>query len=205
MHHHALGTVFVQRLDDAAQVQPVVLHPEDAHATHAVQRLQDDVTVRGVEGADGLGAARHQRGAAELRELHDGQLFRVVAQGPRLVKYLGPFALGLLQQVGGVEKLRIKRRVFAHDDGAKVLERARAARKQRLGDAEPGGLVTCKADIPHLRRHHRTGLPLQILRLAGRNRVAAPLRLAHHHKGGVLVDFERFQGVGNEEDVHGAR
>ena len=79
LHHHALGPVLVQRLDDGAQVQAIVFHPEDAHATHAVQRLEDDVAVRGVESLDGLGAARHQRGAAELRELHDGQLFRVVA------------------------------------------------------------------------------------------------------------------------------
>jgi hypothetical protein len=43
LHHHGLGAILVQRFDDAAQVQPVFLDAEDAHATHAVQRLEDDV------------------------------------------------------------------------------------------------------------------------------------------------------------------
>jgi hypothetical protein len=41
------------------------------------------------------------------------------------------------------------------------------------------------------------------LRLAGQDVVAAALGLAHHRKGGVLVNLERFQGVANEKYFHG--
>jgi hypothetical protein len=33
--------------------------------------------------------------------------------------------------------------------------------------------------------------------------VAALLRLAHHGKGGVLVDLEGRKGIGNKENIHG--
>jgi len=104
----------VQRLDDAAQVQAVVLDAEDARAAHAVQRLEDDVAVLGMKAPHVVRIARHQGGADELRKLQDGQLFGVVAQGARLVEDPRAFALGLLQQVGGVEVLAVERRVLAH-------------------------------------------------------------------------------------------
>jgi hypothetical protein len=110
-----VSPVLVQRLDDGAQVQRIGLHAEDAHAAHAVQRLEDDVLVLRVEGAHVVGAARDQRGAHVLRELHDRELFRVVAQRARLVEHPGALALGLLQQVRGVEVFAVKRRVLAHE------------------------------------------------------------------------------------------
>jgi hypothetical protein len=33
--------------------------------------------------------------------------------------------------------------------------------------------------------------------------VAAPLRLPHHGEGGVLVDLEKLERVGDEQQVHG--
>ena len=51
LHHDAGGAILVQRLDDGAQVHTISAHAEDAHAPHAVQRLEDDVLVLGVEGA----------------------------------------------------------------------------------------------------------------------------------------------------------
>jgi hypothetical protein len=88
----------VERLGDAAQVQAIVLHAEDARTAHAVERLEDDVAVLGMEGAHGLDAARHQRGRDVQRELEDGELFRVFAQRLRLVEDAGTFALGLLSR-----------------------------------------------------------------------------------------------------------
>ena len=46
-------------------------------------------------------------------------------------------------------------------------------------------------------------LPAHIGHLAGHNLVAAFLRFAHHGKGGVLVNLEGLEGVGNEKNVHG--
>ena len=80
----------VERLDDGAQVQAVGPDAEDAHAAHAVQRLQDDLPVLRVEAAHLVGRARDQRGAHQLRELHDRELLRVVAQAAGLLKTLAP-------------------------------------------------------------------------------------------------------------------
>jgi hypothetical protein len=125
LHHQRLRAAGVERLDDAAQVQAVGPDAEDAHAAHAVQRLEDDVVVLGVEGAHVVGVARHQRGPDELRELQDRQLLGVVAQRRGLVEHTRAFTLGLAQQVGGVEVLGVERRVLAHHDGAGVLQRQR--------------------------------------------------------------------------------
>src|SRR5690606_17887449 len=46
--------------------------------------------------------------------------------------------------------------------------------------------------------------PVHVLRQAGGHAVAAPLRLAHHREGGVLVDLEVLERIGDEEEVHGA-
>ena len=122
MHHHALGTALVEGFNDAAQVQAVGLDTKNAHAAHAVEWLEDDVLVLGVKAFDVAGVPRDQRGADELGKLQNGELFRMVAQGARFVEHPGAFPLGLLQQVGAVEILCIKRRVFAHDDSAEVAQ-----------------------------------------------------------------------------------
>src|SRR5690349_10717993 len=51
--------------------------------------------------------------------------------------------------------------------------------------------------------HQLARAPGQVARLAGGDAVAAPLRLAHHREGGVLVDPEDLERVGNEKDIHG--
>ena len=58
LHHHRLRAVAVQRLDDAAEVQPVFADAKDALAAHAVERLQDDVAVLGVKAPDLAPASR---------------------------------------------------------------------------------------------------------------------------------------------------
>ena len=80
LHHHGLGAVAVQRLDDAAEVQAVGADAEDAHAAHAVERLQDDVAVLGVEARHRRRVARDERRRDELRELEDRELLGMVAQ-----------------------------------------------------------------------------------------------------------------------------
>jgi hypothetical protein len=45
-------------------------------------------------------------------------------------------------------------------------------------------------------------LPTHIGHLARHHLVTALLRLTHHRKRGVLVNFEGLEGVGNEQDFH---
>jgi hypothetical protein len=103
-------------------------------------------------------AARDQRGADELRELHDRQLLGVVAQRARLVDDARAFALGLLQQVRGVEIFAVEGRVLAHQHGVEVGQRGLAAG----GFGEPGGRVTGQRDVAHLRHHPLPALPAQM-------------------------------------------
>jgi hypothetical protein len=104
----------------------------------------------GMEALDVGLVARHQRGADELRKLHDRELFRVVAQRAGLVEHPRAVALGLLQQVRGVEILAVKRRVLAHQDGVEVLQ-GHGARPVVL---EPAVRVAGQPDVAHMRRHH---------------------------------------------------
>jgi hypothetical protein len=200
LHHHAGGAALVERFDDGAQVHAIGPDAEDAHAAHAVQRLEDDVLVLCMEGADGIGLARHQRGRRKLRELHQRELLGVVAQRARAVEDARAFALGLLQQVRGVEELAVERRVLAHQHGVEAVQRlARFVR-----DLEPRIGFARQRDVAHLCRDGLAALPMQVLGLAGRQRVTAPLQLAHHREGGVLVDLEGFERVGDNEDFfHG--
>lgn len=46
-------------------------------------------------------------------------------------------------------------------------------------------------------------LPGKLPGFTGHDGVAAPLCLPHHGEGGVLVGLERFERIGNEEDLHG--
>ena len=59
-------------------------------------------------------AAADQGGGDELRKLQDGEFFRVVAQRPWAVEHRSAFALGLLQQMGGVEIFAVEGRILAH-------------------------------------------------------------------------------------------
>ena len=198
LHHHGLCTAPVQCLDDHAQIQAVGPHLEDARAAHAVQGFQDDGAVLGMKGADVGLTASDQGGRDELRKLQNRQLFGVVAQGSWAVEDIGTFALGLAQQVRGVEVFAVKGWVGAHDDRAKVLEVGAA----RGGLGEPGVELGSERDVAHLGRDGLALLPAHIGHLAGRDLVAAFLCFAHHRKRGVLVNLEGLEGVGNEEDVH---
>ena len=181
------------------EVQPVGADAEDAHAAHAVERLQDDVAVLGVEALDVAFVARHQRRPDELRKLEDRELLRVVAQRARLVEDTRAFALGLLEQVRRVEVLAVERRVLAHHDGAEIGQRHR----RRLAGREPVARVAGQRDLAHVGGDAAAALPGQVLRLADEQRVAARGGLAHHREGRVLGDLEVFQRIGDEQQFHG--
>ena len=199
LHHHGLGSIPIQRLDDAAQVEAIFLYTKYPHAAHAVQWLEDDVLVLGVEAFDGLCLARDQSRADELGKLQDRQLFGVVAQSPRLVKHLGTLPLGLLQQVGGVKELAVKGRVFAHDHSAKIFDSPLGRSRFR----EPDRRIAREGNGTHLGNHHCAALPTQLLRLASDDAMTTALGLAHHRKRRVFVNLERFEGVADKKDFHG--
>ena len=138
----------------------------------------------------------------ELREFHDGQLFRVVTQGPGFVEHPGALPLGLLEQMGGVKILAVKRRVLAHQDRVKVLDRLRALVRPVLLGLKPVFLLAGQANVAHIGGHALATLPGDVLGFTHTQAVTALLRLTHHGKSAVLVDAERLQGVGNNQQVH---
>ena len=161
-----------------------------------------------VEGADVGFTPGDQRGWRVLRELQDGELFRVVAQRSRLVENARAFALGLAQQVGGVEVLAVEGRVLAHHHGVSLAQLEGSVNDH---GAKPAVLTALALDLDVIRqrdltrvgRDEPTGHPTQVARLAGQQAMAATLRLAHHGEGGVLVGLEGLQRVGNEKNLHG--
>jgi len=186
LHHDGLRAVPVERLHDAAQIEAVLLDPEDAHAAHAIERLQDDVLVLGMEQPDVLRRARDQGRGNQFGELKNGQFFRMVAQRARPVEDPRAFALGLFEQVRGVEKLVVKRRILAHHDRVELIQAAPRLRfdfipRQRFAGEPDGAAVGL---------HRGATVPGQVLWLARREGVAARLRRTHHGEGGVLVDLE---------------
>jgi hypothetical protein len=121
--------------------------------------------------------------------------FRVIAQGARLVEDAGTLPFGLFKQVGGIKIFAVEGRVFAHEHGIERRERC-TAQGLRL---KPVGGITREDNVPHPCSHLAAALPDQILRQADRQRVPAPLCFAHHGKGGVFVDLEAFQRIGDEQ------
>ena len=200
LRHDGDGAAVIEGFDDGAEVQAVSRHAEDAHAAHAVQRFEDDVAVFGVKGADGFGRSRDERGRDVLRPLHDGELFGVVAQGARAVDDARALALGLLQQVRGVDVFGVKRRVLAHQNGVKRRQRLHAFARDVVPDA---GFIARQPQRLHAGRDACAALPLQMARLAKGDAVAARGGFAHHGEGAVLVRFEGVQRIGDEEQLHG--
>jgi hypothetical protein len=113
------------------------------------------------------------------------------------------FALGLLEQVGGVEVLAVERRVGAHQHRAEVGQGDAhpLALDRPLG--EPGDLAAGERDLADMGRDPVAALPHQVPRLAGEEAVAAAGGLPHHREGRVLLDVEGLERVGDEEKVHG--
>ena len=72
LHHDGLRAIFVEGFNDAAQVQTIGTHAENAHAAHAVKWLQDDVVMLGMKGPHVGFVACHQGRPGELRKFEDG-------------------------------------------------------------------------------------------------------------------------------------
>ena len=85
-----------QRLDDHVAIRVVVADAKDLAAAHAVERLENDVTVQVDKAADQRGFARHQRRHGKLGELQYRQLLGVIAQRLRPIEDARAFFLGTL-------------------------------------------------------------------------------------------------------------
>jgi hypothetical protein len=97
---------------------------EDRRAAHAVQRLENDVAMLRGELAQDIRAAADQRGRGALRKLRREQLLVAVTQALRLVDYQHPGALGLLEQVRGVNEFHVERWILAHQDHVQIIQAA---------------------------------------------------------------------------------
>ena len=200
LHHQGLGTVAVQRLDDAAQVEAVARDTEDAHPAHAVQGLENDVAVLGMELPHVGLAAGDQGGRNELGKFQDGQFFRVVTQRAGPVEHLCTLPFGLPEEMSGVEVLAVKRRILAHQHRIHIAQDQPGVRDA----TEPVVGFAGEHDLACLHRHRFAALPTQISRFTGQKDVAAPGRLAHHRESGILVNLERLQRVGDKEQLQSA-
>ena len=184
---------------NGAQVQAIGLDAEDARAAHAVERLEDDVLVLGVEGAQARFIRRYQGRRGEFGKLGNGQLFIVVADGGRLVEDAGALLFRQLQQIRAVHIFHVERRILALDDGVK-------GRQQHfLGghDLVPVVLVTGQGDMVHLRRDDAF-FQRHVLLFEGVHGVAAAGRFAHHGESGIFVGLEACQRIGKECNFHEA-
>ncbi len=183
--HDRARAVVGQRLDHRAEVHAVRADPEDAGPAHAVQRLEDDIALLGVEFAQALGVARDDGRCGELAELRDRQLLGVVADRLRLVEHARALPLGDLQQPGAGDVFHVERRVLAHQHGVEAGQRQQA----RVAGAVPVVLVAGQGKgrgdrLDHIARQRQLRL------LAGIDGIAARRRLAHHREGGILVNLE---------------
>jgi hypothetical protein len=148
------------------------------------------------------------RMSASRRVTSVGGVYCGNSRRSRLVEHARAFALGLAQQVGGVEVLAVEGRVLAHHHGVSL---AQFEGGMDAHGAEPALLTALALDLDGIRQRDLTRMggdpapshPAQIARLAGQQAMAATLRLAHHGEGGVLVGLEGLQRVGNEKNLHG--
>ena len=124
----------------------------------------------------------------------------MVAQGARTVEDARALALGLLQQVRGVEIFAVKGRVLAHHDGIEGVQGPDFS----CFRVEPVLRFAGQADPPGLRLHDAAALPHQLAWFAGAQAVAPALGFAHHGKSGVFVGLEGLQRIGNKKQVHRA-
>ena len=114
----------------------------------------------------------------------------MVTQGGGLVEHLCAFALGLLQQVGGIKVLAVERRVFAHDHRVHTVQGQMLVHtlhlKPCIGLAGEVNALGPRGDLVPT-------LPHDVVWLTGQHVVATLLCFAHHGKGGVFVECDRHQ------------
>ncbi len=185
-------------LDDDADVGVILLHAEDGGAAHAVQRLEDHVLVLGVEGAQLVGAAGHQRGRGVFGKPGGVELLVGVAQALGLVDDEATLVLGPLQHVGGVDKFGVEGGILAHQDHVQAGERL----IHHLAEAIPVGIVIFDGERTH-GAEGATGLHVEILHLQIEQLVAALLRLFEHGEAGVLLDVDGRDGVHHDAEFNG--
>ncbi len=145
LRHAELAAVLGEGFDDDADVGVIFLHAEDGGAAHAVQRLEDDVLVLGVEGTQLVSSTSDERGRGVLGKPGGVELLVGVAQALRLVDDEAAFILGPLQHVGGVDKFGVERGILAHQDHVQAGERLIHHLAQRV----PVGIVIFDGERTH--------------------------------------------------------
>ncbi|MNP17187.1 hypothetical protein D3C76_1096110 [compost metagenome] len=140
--------------------------------------------------------ADHGRRRA-LREQRGEELLVAVAQALRAVHHQHPGALGLFQQVGGIDVLVVERRVLAHQDHVQLGER----QVDFLSQFVPASGVR-----EHLQRAHAAaglaGLLVEVLLLHVVQRPAAGLGGQQHRQRAVLLEVDACDGVHDDPEAY---
>ena len=194
----------LEHLDDRAEVHAVGLDAEDAHAAHAVERLQDDVAVLAMEGAQARRVARDQRRRDELAETRRSRASRCGRGSPgRLVED----ARALRSAVpAGRSSTRTPCRTAGPCASRTASNAASATRRlggvpRRYHASRVAGQRQRAATSPRRRRPSARGLRWSMYDSVW----PRPRGLGHHRVGRVLVDLELRERIGDEKDVHGVR
>ncbi|MBV6448646.1 MAG: hypothetical protein FCKEOINB_02326 [Nitrosomonas sp.] len=123
LRHDGACAVMGQRFKNHADIVIGAVHAEHAGTAHAVERFQDDIPVLCEKFANQMRLTGYQRGCNPLRELRDGELFVVIADGARAIDNERTLRLRQFQQIRAVNIFQIERGVLTHQHGVKLIER----------------------------------------------------------------------------------
>ncbi len=170
---------------------------EDAGATIAVKRLDDDVAVLLAEGGDAGTVAGDEGGRVEFRELGDQQLLRRVAHADRIVDHQG-FRMDTLEQMRRGDVGEVEGRVLAEQHDVESGEIDEIGRPQ----GEVVALVLAHRD----RLDGRPDMPIAHCQTVGCvviEEMAALLGLEHQRKGRIAADDDPRDMVHLDGDFEG--
>ena len=202
LRHNGAGIKLHQGFEDAADVGVFFRQTKNAHATHAVQRFDDDVAVFFQKCADIGGTGRDQRRRSKLAEVQNRQFFIEVAHRLSAVKDFRALLFRQRQELGGVEVLHIERRVGTHNDGIEVFQ----GRLNFVCRFKPLMIIVVFRAKKLKRRSlssHQSLLHGQLAAQGMEKLPAAFCHLTHHRVGGVFIGFETCHRIGNKQDFHG--
>ena len=185
LHDQRLAAHAGEQLVQRSQVAVVRVQPEHAGPAIAVQRLQDDVAMPCLEGADRRQIAGDHRWRGQLRIVENQQLFRRIAHPERIVHHQRA-GMDALQDMGCGDIAHVKGRILAQPDDIK-------GRKVHLDLVAIGHMVSLLAAQFDWKsaRGHAALVEGQLVRRVEEKRMPARLRLKRDAERAVPVDVDR--------------
>ena len=131
MCHYSLAAMAGEHFQDDTDIRIIVFYPENCGAAHPVQRLEDHVLVLSMKSPQTFRVCAHQHRRAALGKMGGENLLIAVPQALAPIHHECALAFRLLQDIGAVDVLVIKRRILAHQDHVKISQGALLALAQR--------------------------------------------------------------------------